>query len=149
VSLVAIYEQMALQIRTAVASSDWDFQVEHRPITSPSLPCIDMYRGEVSLDDAASFGSTVEDMRESEVVVVRARVSTNDAEAMYDVLITLADPSDAICLVQSVYDDPTLDGRASDVHLLSDSGLTMVVGVDGSTVHYGNVWRFLVLPAWS
>jgi len=149
VSLIAIYEQMATQIREAVANNVWDFQVEPWAITTPSPPSIDMYRGEVTADDAAAFGATVEDMRSSELVVVRARVSTNDAEAMQDVLYALADPSDDHCLVQAIYDDATLNGRATDVHLVSDSGLTLVPSIDGATVHYGNVWRFLVIPAWS
>lgn len=146
-SLVTIFDQMADQIRTALADGDWDFQVEPWAITSPTPPSIDMYRGQLTEDDAAAFGATVEDMGAAIVVVVRARVSTNDNEGNQDVLYALADPSDDHCLVQAIYDDNTLDGWASDVHLLSDSGLTVVSSIDGATAHYGNVWRFLVIPA--
>lgn len=148
-SLIAIYEQIADQIREALDNDVWTFQVEPWAITTPSPPSVDMYRGEVTADDAAAFGATLEDMRSSELVVVRARVSTNDGESAQDVLYALADPSDEHCLVQAIYDDPTLDGRATDVHLVSDSGLTLVPGIDGASVHYGNVWRFLLIPAWS
>lgn len=147
-SLVAIFDAFADQIRDALADSDdWDFQVEPWAITSPTPPSIDMYRGEVTTDDARAFGATVEEMGEGFVLVVRARVSTNDNEAMQTVLYSLADPEDDLCLVQALYDDPTLGGLASDVHLLSDSGLTLVPAIDNSSVHYGNVWRFLVIPA--
>jgi biotin carboxylase len=147
VSLVAIFEEMADQIRAALPTTSWDFQVEPWAITSPTPPSIDMYRGQVTEDDAAAFGATVEDMGAAVVVVVRARVSTNDNEGNQDVLYALADPTDDHCLVQAIYDDATLNGWASDVHLLSDSGLTVVTSIDGATAHYGNVWRFLVIPA--
>jgi len=147
-SLVAIFDRAAEQIRTALTNAgDWDFQVEPWAISSPSPPSIDMYRGEVTSDDTASFGATLEDMAEGLVLVVRARVSTADYEGNQDVLYALADPEGDHCLVQALYDDSTLNGLATDVHLLTDSGLTLVSNIDGSTIHYGNVWRFLVIPA--
>lgn len=147
-SLVAIFDEFATQIRTALAAStDWDFQVEPWAIASPTPPSIDMYRGAPDAEDAGAFGGTLEEIGEGFVVVVRARVSTNDFEAMQTVLYSLADPEDDLSLVQALYDDPTLGGLASDVHLLSDSGLTIIPSLDNSTLHYGNVWRFLVIPA--
>lgn len=147
-SLVAIFDEFATQIRTALAAStDWEFQVEPWAIASPTPPSIDMYRGAPDAEDAGAFGGTLEEIGEGFVVVVRARVSTNDFEAMQTVLYSLADPEDDLSLVQALYDDPTLGGLASDVHLLSDSGLTIIPSLDNSTLHYGNVWRFLVIPA--
>jgi hypothetical protein len=148
VSLVAIFDQAADQIRAAVSNDVWDFQVEPWAITTPTPPSIDMYRGELAQEDAASFGATLEEMSEAFVLVVRARVSTNDYEGNQDVLYALSDPSDEHCLVQALYDDQTLGGLVQSLDLLSDSGLTLVSSLDGA-VHYGNVWRFLVIPAWS
>ncbi|MEX2486493.1 MAG: hypothetical protein WD377_02625 [Nitriliruptoraceae bacterium] len=147
-SLVAIFDQAADQIREALANDVWDFQVEPWAITSPTPPSIDMYRGELSLNEEG-MGETFEKSNPGFVMVVRARVGTNDGEGNQDVLYALADPSDDHCLVQALYDDPTLNGYATDVSLLTDSGLTIVPGVLSPEIHYGNVWRFLVIPAWS
>jgi hypothetical protein len=149
VTLVAIFDQAADQIRDAVSNDVWDFQVEPWAITSPTPPAIDMYcGGKADVQDASNFGSIVEEMAEGFVLVIRARVSTNDFEGNQDVLYALSDPSDEHCLVQALYDDATLNGLVQDLHLISDSGLTLVSSLDGA-VHYGNVWRFLVIPAWS
>jgi hypothetical protein len=148
VALVDIFDQAADQIRAAVSNDVWTFQVEPWAITSPTPPSIDMYRGELGQQDVANMGATFEEMADGVVLVVRARVSTNDFEGNQDVLYALSDPSDDHCLVQALYDDRTLNGHATDVDLLTDSGLTLVTSLDGA-VHYGNVWRFLVIPAWS
>lgn len=147
-SLVAIFDQAADQIREAVANDVWDFQVEPWAITSPTPPSIDLYRGDSSDPSLANFAETFEEIAGAFVMVVRARVGTNDGEGNQDVLYALSDPSDQHCLVQALYDEPTLNGLVQDLQLVADSGLTLVSALDGA-VHYGNVWRFLVIPAWS
>jgi hypothetical protein len=147
VSLVTILDQAADQIREALDNDVWEFQVEPWRVTSPTLPCVDMYYGGLPTAlDAAAFGETLEEMSAGFVLVVRLRFSTNDQEGNQDVHYALVDPSDEHCLVQALYDEPTLDGWASDVNLISDSGLTSVQDLDGAAF-YGNVWRFLVIPA--
>jgi hypothetical protein len=132
-----------------VSNDVWDFQVEPWAITSPTPPAIDIYYGgRADVQDAGNFGSTVEEMAEGFVMVVRARVGTNDYEGNQDVLYVLSDRTDEHSLVQALEDDPTLNGHAQDVWLISDTGLSLVSALDGA-VHYGNVWRFLVIPAWS
>jgi hypothetical protein len=139
---------MADQVRTALENGDWDFQVEPWAITNPTPPSIDIYEGDPATDEeSAGFGATAADMQEGFVFIVRARVSTNDHEGNQDVLHALSDPEDDHCLVQAIYDDATLNGLATDTHLLSKSGLSLVPTIEGSSVHYGMLWRFLVIPA--
>lgn len=146
-SLVTILDQAADQIREALDNDVWEFTVEPWRVTSPSLPCVDMYYGGLATaEDAAAHGATFEEMASGFVMVVRLRFSTNDNEGNQDIHLALVDPSDDHCLVQALYDDPSLDGWASDLNLISDSGLTSVQDLDGEA-HYGNVWRFLVIPA--
>lgn len=131
-----------------VAEADWDIQVEPTMILNPSPPAIDMYPADPSTSpDSGSFGETYPEMAEGFWVNVRARVAPNDNIANQEVLLELLDPASDISVVQALYDDPTLNGVAADVNLESTSGFVLVPKVDGSAVHIGVIWRFLILPA--
>jgi hypothetical protein len=147
-SLRGILEAAADQIReTMVAEADWDIQVEPTMILNPSPPAIDLYWAGWSSPVSGSFADTYAQMGEGYPVNVRARVAPNDNVANQDVLVDLLDPDNDISLVQALYDDTTLGGVASDVTLESVTEYVLVPKVDGSAVHLGVIWRFLMIPA--
>jgi hypothetical protein len=147
-ALAEILDEMADQIRSAMTGADWDIQVEPRMVLNPTPPAIDIYPADPSRDgDTAAFGETAADVGGGHWINVRARVAPNDHEANQEVLLALKDDEDDLCLVQAVYDDPTLGGHVADVDLASESGFVLVPTVDGSNVHIGVIWRFLVIPA--
>jgi hypothetical protein len=148
-SLRGILEAAADQIReTMVAEADWDIQVEPTMILNPTPPAIDMYPADPATSpDSGSMGDTYAQMDEGYWVNVRARVAPNDNIANQEVLLELLDADSDMSLVQALYDDPTLGGVAADVNLENTTGFVLVPKVDGSAVHIGVIWRFLVIPA--
>jgi hypothetical protein len=117
-------------------------------VLNPTPPAIDMYPADPSFNsEVGSFADTFSEMGDGYWVNVRARVAPNDNIANQEVLIELLDPESSMSLVQSLYDDPTLGGVAADVHLDNTSGFVLVPKVDGSAVHIGVIWRFLIIPA--
>jgi hypothetical protein len=148
-SLREILEAAGDQIRdTMAAESDWDIQVEPTMILNPTPPAIDMYPGDPATEPpSGAFGASYADMSEGHWINIRARVAPNDNIANQEVLLELMDPESSMSLVQALYDDPTLGGHAADVALESTSGYVLVPRIDGSAVHIGVVWRFLVIPA--
>lgn len=141
-------DEMANQIRTALTGADWDFQVEPRMVLNPTTPSIDIYPADPANDaELGSFADTYANAAEGHMLNVRARVSPTDHEANQEVLLALMDPDDDLCLVQAIYDDPTLGGFAADVNLANESGFVLVPTIDGAGVHIGVLWRFLVIPA--
>lgn len=147
-TLREILEAAADQIReTMQASADWDIQVEPMYVLNPTPPCIDVYPADPSTDsDSAAFAETYAQANEGHWMNVRARVGTTDNVANQEVLVELMDPTSTISLVQCLYDDPTLGGAVVDLNLASQSGFVLVPKLDGSGVHLGVIWRFLVLP---
>jgi hypothetical protein len=149
-SLVDIVDQMADQIRSAMATAAWDIQVEPRRLLSPTTPSIDIYRGDPASDsEVSSFGAAAADINEGRIFNVRLRLAPLDYEAAQDLLLELADPESDFSVVQALYDDATLGGFATDLHLLSETGDTLFTDIDPAKLYIGVVWRFLVLPAYS
>jgi hypothetical protein len=148
-SLREILEAAGDQIRdTMAAEADWDIQVEPTMILNPTPPAIDMYPGDPATDTGSgAFGEAYADSAEGHWINIRARVNPNDHLANQEVLLELMDPESPASLVQALYDDPTLGGHVADVNLESTSGFVLVPKIDGSAVHVGVVWRFLVIPA--
>jgi hypothetical protein len=146
-TLREILEAAADQIRTVMAAdSDWYVQVEPVMVLNPTPPVIDMYPADPSNDSASgSYGSTYEQIAEGFWVNIRARVNPNDNVANQELLLELMDPASDTSVVQALYDDPTLGGVVADVNLDSTSGFVLVPKVDGSAVHVGVIWRFLIL----
>lgn len=150
-ALGAILEAMADQIRdTMTAEADWYVQVEPTMVLNPTPPVIDMYPADPSIDsNTGSHAATLEAATHGFWINVRARVNPNDHDANQDVLVEFLDPASDVSVVQALYDDPTLNGLASDLNLDSQTGFVLVPKVDGSAVHVGVIWRFLVIPAYS
>jgi hypothetical protein len=148
-SLREILEAAGDQIReTMDAESDWAIQVEPSMILNPTPPAIDIYPAE-QFSDSASGGhaATYAASAEGEFINVRARVAPNDNIANQEVLLELLDPESDMCLVQALYDDRSLNGHVADLSLESTSGFVLVPKIDGSAMHIGVIWRFLVIPA--
>lgn len=149
-SLVAILDEMGNQIRSVMDDADWAIQVEPRMVLSPTPPSIDIWPGDPARDEeTGGMGAGIEDATHGYFVNVRARVAPTDHEAGQEVLLALKDDADELNLVQALYDDATLNGYASDVSLVSESGFTLFTDVDPSKVYIGVLWRFLVIPAYS
>ena len=148
-SLREILEAAADQIRdTMEADADWDIQVEPTMVLNPTPPAIDMYPGDPSTPSGiGGHGAAYEDINDGFSLNIRARVSPNDNIANQDVLFDLLDPESDISLVQTLYDDPSLGGYAADINLTQTSGFVLVPKIDGSGVHIGVIWTFLVIPA--
>ena len=131
-----------------VAEADWDIQVEPTMVLNPTPPTIDMYPADPSINpEVGNFAETYAETGDGYWINVRARVAPNDNVANQEVLLELLDPESSMSLVQALYDDPTLGGLAADVNLDTTSGFVLVPKIDGSGVHIGVIWRFLVIPA--
>jgi len=141
-----LLEQIADQIRDAVNDGDWDVQVEPRLVVNPTTPSIDMFPGPLN-SDLGAFASDYAGAADGLFVDVRARVSPKDSHAFQDVLVSFCDPEDDLCVVQSLYDDPTLGGHAADVALVSQSEFQPAPSLDGTSWFVAVTWRFLVIPA--
>lgn len=139
---------MADQIRDALDSTTFPVQVEPKYILSPSPLTVDLYPGDLTLDPAtAAFGAVAGEPNSGRFITVRARIGTADFDAAYDVLLSLMDEDDPLCLVQAIYDDPTLGGVASDVNLTEETGLRAYEHPSGEGAHLGCQWTFQTIPA--
>lgn len=143
-----LLEQMSAQLRDALAGADWDFQVEAGMILNPTPPTVDVYPADPGreLELTGGFGATDAEADDGLWVNVRARISPLDHNAGQEILVELMDPASELSLVQAIYDDPTLNGYATDVNLESQTGYVLVPTIDGGAVHIGVIWRFLVIP---
>lgn len=146
-TLAAIMDGLADSIRTGVADvTDVDVQIEGRMVRSPTPPCIDMYPSDPSDDqDTAAFNEMVG----GELITVRARVSTADAEAGEDLLLALMDDEDPLSVWAALEADPTLGGVASSVHVRARSGYRDFPDLSGEGSYLGCLWTVVVVKAHS
>ena len=146
-TLAQIMDELAVVIREAVAAvTDIDVQVDPRGFRAPSTPCIDMYPADPSDDQQyAAFG----DLAGGELITVRARVSTADAEAGEDLLLAFMDDEDPLSIWAALEEDPTLNGLANDVNVLNRSGYRDFPDLGGEGSFLGCLWTVVVLRAQS
>lgn len=144
--LIDIVDEMADQIRAALAQvTDVDVQVEPRMVLNPTPPTIDIYPGDSPRDrETASFDNTDD---EGYFITVRARVSTADNEAGQNLLLAFIDPTDSLSVGQALYDEPTLNGYATDLDVVSQTGYGLFPDPAGEGVLLGCQWTVRVLPA--
>jgi hypothetical protein len=136
---------MADQIRDALHESTFPVQVEPKYVLSPSPLTVDIYPADLTLDlPTAGF-----DELGGHIVTVRARIGTADFDAAYDVLLSLLDETDDLCLVQALYDDATLGGMTTDIDLREQTGLRAYEHPSGEGAHLGCQWTFVAIPAHS
>lgn len=139
-----IVTEMADQIRTTLqAVNTVEVQVEPQYVLNPSPLTIDVYPGDVARDSA----SAAFDDDGGYLLTVRARINTPDFDAAYDVLLSLMDDEDSLCLAQALLDDPTLNGHASDLDVRDPTGLRAYETPSGEGAHLGFQFTAIVLPA--
>lgn len=139
-----IVTEMADQIRTTLDGVNTiEVQVEPQYVLNPSPLTIDIYPGDVARDSAsAAFGDDG-----GYLLTVRARINTPDFDGAYDVLLSLMDDEDSLCLAQALLDDPTLNGHASDLDVRDPTGLRAYETPSGEGAHLGFQFTAIVLPA--
>lgn len=139
-----ILEAMADQIAAALVDvEDVDLQVESRYVLQPgSAVCIDLYPGDPAAEtEAAAF----DDVYGAWLITVRARIGTQDFDASYDVLISLLDDQDDLCLPIALTDDPTLNGYATSLHVRDVTGLRAYELPSGDGAHLGFQFTAVVI----
>jgi hypothetical protein len=142
--LRAIVDEMADQIRAVLEAVDTiEVQVEPRYVLNPTPLTIDIYPGDVSRDSA----SAAFDDDGGYLLTVRSRINTPDFDAAYDILLSLMDDEDDLCLAQALLDDPTLNGLASDLDVRDPTGLRAYETPSGEGAHLGFQFTTIVLPA--
>lgn len=142
--LRSIVDEMADQIRdTLQAVNTIEVQVEPRMVLNPSPLTIDIYPGDPARDAVtAAF-----DDDGGYLLTVRSRINTPDFDSAYDVLLSLMDDEDSLCLAQALLDDPTLNGHASDVDVRDHTGLRAYETPSGEGAYLGFQFTAIVLPA--
>lgn len=143
--LRAIVVEMADQIRATLnGATSLDVQVEPRMVLTPTPLTIDIYPGNLSRDaETAAF----DDISGGYLLTVRSRINTPDYDAAYDILLSLMDDDDPLCLALAVMDDGTLNGLATDVDVRDHTGLQVYEALDGEGGYLGFQFTALVLAA--
>ena len=143
-SLTNIMDAMADQIANAMDAADETIQVEPRMVFNPTPPSIDIYpAAELRDPETAAFG----DLDGGYILTVRVRVTTADHEGGQDTLLRFCDDEDELCVPQALLDDPTLNGYATDTHILGTTGYTLYPDSGGNGALLGCQFRVLVLKA--
>lgn len=147
VSLRGIVVALADGVRTTLNDVDsLDIQVEPRFVLTPTPLTIDVYPGAVARDgESAAF----DDVSGGYLLTVRARINTPDYDAAYDILLSLMDDDDDLCLALAVMDDTSLGGLSTDVDARDQTGLQVYDALDGEGGYLGFQLTALVLPAHS
>lgn len=135
---------LADQIREALDAVEiLPVQVEPRMVITPSPLTIDIYPSDPARDAAtASF-----DDDGGYLLTVRARINAPDFDSAYDLLIALMDDEDDLCLAQTILDDPTLNGHATDVAIFDYTGLRAYESLSSEGGYLGFQLTANVLPA--
>lgn len=140
--LRGILDELTEVVRDTLTSVSFPVQVERGMVLNPSPPTVDIYVTDPARDFTTSaFG----DVAGAYQITVRARVLTADNDAGQDLLISFMDDEDALCLPLAVFTDPTLNGNAASLDLVSVSGHRAYETPDGSA-HLGAQWDFIVTP---
>lgn len=144
VTLAKIMNRLADEIRATLAeTTDIDVQVEPRMVLSPTPPTIDIYPSDPSDDpELAAFG----ELHGAELLTIRARVSTADADAGQDLLLAFMDDADPLAIVNSI-SDTTLNGHAATMAFRSQSGYREFPDLSGEGSWIGCLWTLAVVKA--
>jgi hypothetical protein len=139
-----ILDEMASSVRDAISSTGFPVQVERGMILNPTPPTIDIYVTDPAREfSTAAFG----DIAGGYQITVRARVTTADNDSGQDLLISFMDDTDDLCIPLALFSDPTLNGKATSMDLVTVSGHRAYETPDPERAHLGCQWDFLVIPA--
>lgn len=123
--------------------TDIQVQVEGRMVLAPSVPTIDLYPTDPSDDqELAAFGEAYG----GELLTIRARVATADADAGQNLLLALMDDEDELAIVNAIT-DPTLDGITTAIHFRDRSGYREFPDLSGEGSFLGCLWSVVVVKA--
>lgn len=140
-----IVVEMSDQIRSTLnGATAIDIQVEPRFVLTPTPLTIDIYPGSAARDGATA---AFDDVSGGYLLTVRARINTPDYDAAYDILLSLMDDDDSLCLALAVMDDTTLGGLSTDVDARDQTGLQVYEALDGEGGYLGFQLTALVLAA--
>lgn len=145
-SLWEITTEIADTIRAVLAADATfvDCQVEPGLVLQPTPPTIDVYPADPSTGvESQAFGDVVGE----DVIIVQARVAANDADANQQILAELMDWASAFSITSAVTDDETLNGLATSVHLVNQTGFMGIPTIDGMALYLGAQWTFSVIRA--
>lgn len=138
-----ILDEITTAVRAELASLTFPIQVERGMVLNPTPPTVDIYVTDPSRDfTTAAYG----DVAGAYQITLRARVTTADNDAGQDLLISFMDDTDPLCLPLALLTDPTLNGTAASVDLVSVSGHRAYETPSGDA-HLGAQWDFIVTPA--
>lgn len=136
-------DELADQIRAiVVAVTDVDVQVEPRMVMNPTTPSIDIYPSPEARE-AGTAGFS--DLAGAYLLTVRARVDPSDHDSAQDLLLAFMDDEDDLCIAAAIEDDPTLNGLASSVDVVSSTGF----GVFADGAYLGCQWTVRIINATS
>lgn len=136
-ALTAIMDELAASLDD-ILPADWS--VSGRLNLNPAEPAIDVYPADpFRTTEEAGFGDTSGAYQ----FIVRARVA-GDVDGRQDLLLSLMDDEDALCVATKLQDDQTLNGLASSVEVDGPSGYTVYVEGTGAAL-LGCEWRVAVL----
>lgn len=140
-----IVEQLAANVETAVAASDYEIAVWAGMLLNPSTTAIDIYPADPFRGEGAGMG----DLGGSYEFIVRARTGLNDLDSGQAILLDLLDDESDVCVAHALSDDPTLGGYAQDVFVGNPSGFRPYrsPGEEGTSI--GVEWPVSVLAAYS
>jgi hypothetical protein len=134
---------MADQIRDYVDdTTDVAVQVEPRRVLNPSPPTIDILVGDLPRDNESR---AFDDESGGYIFTVRARVSTADSDAGWDLLIAFMDDTNALSIGQALAYDPTLNGYATSLDITNQTGEVLYPDPGGDGALLGCQWTVLVL----
>ena len=138
-----ILDEAVTILRTGLANVP-GVQVERGMIFNPTPITVDVY----VTDPAREFSlAGMGDVAGAYQITVRARVTTADAGAGQDWLVSFMDDTDPFCIPLLLLTDPTLNGKATSMDLVNVSGHRAYETPDGAGAHLGAQWDFLVTPA--
>lgn len=146
VTLADLMDEIADQIRDTLDDiTDIQVQVEGRMVLAPTPPCIDLYPTDPSDDqELAAFGEAYG----GELLTIRARVSSADANAGQDLLLAFMDDEDPLGIVNAI-SDPTLNGKASGLHFRSRTGYRDFPDLSGEGAWLGCLFNLVAIKAHS
>ena len=138
-----VYQALADTIADELDFGTMDVTVEPRMVLQPGeLPCIDMYRGRRTIQEAG-FG----DISGMEVAIVRVRVSPNDRDESQDLLTDLTDDTHDLCMAVALEADQQLGGWATSVDVDGDEISETLDFSTTATPMIGVTWRVLIARA--
>lgn len=136
-------DELADNIRDAIAGIDFEMQVEPWLVLSPAAISLDMFPASTpTMAESQGYGE-VEPI--GKWFTVRLRTNTPDQDGTRDVILSLMDVEDEHSVEVAIEGDQTLGGLASQVIVTDRTGLQPYPSLDGIGGFLGCEWTVLVM----